>query len=345
MDTTRDQTNDDSFAAGKRPTYEELAAENCRLKMRIQELLLLIEKLGRATKRQAAPFRKHDQPVAEPKKPGRKSGRRHGTHGQRAVPPRIDEAYDVPMPKECPHCGDDQVRETHVDPQYQTEIPRTVIYRRFDVHVGVCDRCGHVVQGRHELQTSTARGAAANQLGANVHAALAIMNKQLGLSHGKCVKLLGTLFEDLTIVRGTSARLIARTAKRCEPAYEQLRHDIRRSSQAVPDETGWRVGGRTAWLHAIATERETCYVIDPTRSGQPVEQLLGSDWPGTLVHDGWSVYDNFTSAAHQQCLRHLQRRCERLLETAVGGAVRLPREVLGLIDRAYAVRRAWRAIA
>ena len=342
MDATNGGKRDHAVEAHARPSYAEVVAENIRLKARVQELLLEIEKLRRGAKRQAAPFRKHDEPVAEPKKPGRKSGRRHGRHGQRAVPPRIDETYDVPMPKPCPHCGDDQVRETHVDPQYQTEIPRTVIYRQFDVHVGVCDHCGHVVQGRHELQTSTARGAAANQLGANVHASLAIMNKQLGLSHGKCVKLLGTLFEDLTIVRGTSARSIARTAKRCEPAYEQLRQDIRNSSQAVPDETGWRVAGGPAWLHGTATERETCYVIDPTRSGQPLERLLGPDWSGTLVHDGWSAYDKFTAAAHQQCLRHLQRRCERLLETAVGGAVRLPRQVLGLIDSAYAVRRAWR---
>jgi hypothetical protein len=40
--------------------------------------------------------------------------------------------------------------------------------------------------------------------------------------------------------------------------------------------------------------QETVYVIDPTRSGQPAEQLLGKDWSGTLVHDGWSVYDRFT---------------------------------------------------
>ena len=259
-----------------------------------------------------------------------------------AVPPRIDERYDVPLPPECPHCGERQVHETHVAAQYQTEIPRTVIYRRFDVHVGVCDRCGQAVEGRHALQTSTARGAAASQLGGGVHAALAIMNKQLGLSHGKCVKLLGTLFEGLVIARGTSARSIARTAQRCEPAYQQLRKDIRASPQIVPDETGWRVGGRTAWLHAFVGRRETVYVIDPTRSGTPAEDLLGADWSGILVHDGWSVYDRFTKAAHQQCLRHLQRRCEQLLETAVRGAARLPRAVLGLIDRAYALRRAWR---
>lgn len=121
-------------------------------------------------------------------RPGRKSGRRHVPHAQRAMPPRIDETDDVPLPPlppQCPCCGDRLLRETHVAPQCQTEIPRTIIDRRFDVHIGICAHCGHTVQGRHALQTSTARGAAASQLGANIHAALAIMNKQLGLSHGK----------------------------------------------------------------------------------------------------------------------------------------------------------------
>jgi transposase len=349
MEATSGGSNHEQDTAQRRPTYEALLAENVRLKAlvrkleaRVRELEQALEKLSREGKRQAAPFRKQDQPLTEPKKPGRKSGSRHGPHAHRAVPPRIDETYDVPLPTKCPHCGESQVREIHVAPQYQTEIPRTVIYRRFQVHVGTCDHCGQAVEGRHTLQTSTARGAAASQLGAGVHAALAIMNKQLGLSHGKCVKLLSTLFEGLTIARGTSARSIARTARRCEPAYEQLRQDIRHSSQIVPDETGWRVGGRTAWLHAFVGRQETVYVIDPTRSGQPAEQLLGKDWSGTLVHDGWSVYDRFTQAAHQQCLDHLQRRCETLLETASRGAVRFPRAVLHLIDGAYALRRAWR---
>jgi transposase len=342
MGATRDEMKGEAVTAAGRPKYEELLAENRRLKAQIQELMLLVEKLRRESKRQAAPFRKQDEPVVEPKKSGRKSGRRHGPHAHRVVPPRIDETYDVPLPEKCPHCGGRHVREIHIASQYQTEIPRTVIYRQFDVHVGVCGHCGQAVQGRHTLQTSTARGAAASQLGANVHAILAILNKQLGLSHGKSVKLLGTLFEGLTIARGTSVRSIARTAERCASAYEHLRQDIRGSPQVVPDETGWRVGGRTAWLHAFVGRRETCYVIDPTRSHAPAEQLLGLDWSGTLVHDGWSVYDWFTQAAHQQCLGHLQRRCEELLEIAVRGAVRLPRAVLGLIDRAYALRRAWR---
>ena len=151
--------------------------------------------------------------------------------------------------------------ETHGAVQYQTEIPRTLIYRRFDVHVGTCDDCGRTVAGRHALQTSLARGAAASQLGPQVHALLAILNKELGLSHGKSVKLLRTLFPKLHLARATSIRSTLRTSKRCAPAYEQLRTDLHGAPEVAPDETGWRVGGRSAWLHVFVSRQETCYTL------------------------------------------------------------------------------------
>ena len=171
---------------------------------------------------------------------------------------------------------------------------------------------------------------------------MTILNKQLGLAHGKSVKLLTTLFEGLSLARAASVRSIQRTARRCQPAYQQLRQELRGASEGAPDETSWRVAGRNAWLHACVSSRSTCYVIDPTRGPKPAEELLGSGWSGTLVHDGWSVYDQFDDASHQQCVRHLQRRCQELLETAVRGAARLPRAVLTLIDQAFLLRRAWR---
>lgn len=342
-------TRDESAADVRVPSYRELLNENARLQLalqtaerRIEQLELQVEQFCREGKRQAAPFRKQEQPSVAPKKPGRKPGKRHGRHAHRSVPLRIDETYEASLPKTCPYCAGRHLSETRVATQYQTEIPRTVIYRRFDVHIGVCDDCGQAVEGRHPLQTSSARGAAVSQLGPNVHALLAILNKESGLSHGKNVRLLRTLFPELSIARATSVRSIERTAKRCQGAYEQIRQDVRGASEVAPDETGWRVGGRSAWLHAFVSGRATYYAIDPTRSHEPAEQLLGLDWSGTLVHDGWSVYDQFQQAFHQQCVRHLQRRCQQLLEAPVRGAARLPRAVLALIDRAFALRRAWR---
>ena len=116
----------------------ELRQELQALREQVAQLTTALEEERRRDKRQAAPFSK-GPPATEPKPPGRKSGHRHGSYAHRGVPPRIDEAYDAPLPQACPHCTSQQVSETHVAVQYQTEIPQTVIYRRFDVHVGTCD--------------------------------------------------------------------------------------------------------------------------------------------------------------------------------------------------------------
>ena len=154
-----------------------------QLQEQIKRLEQRLEKVEREGKRQAAPFRKNRKPL--PKKPGRKKGDDYGKHQRRAAPQTIDETYEVPLPEACPDCGETKLEKTETVVQYQTEIPRTVIHRQFNIDAGVCCGCGCRVQGRHELQTSDATGAAAAQFGPNVHAAIALANKELGLSHGK----------------------------------------------------------------------------------------------------------------------------------------------------------------
>ena len=67
-------------------------------------------------------------------------------------------------------------------------------------------------------------------------------------------------------------------------------------------------------------------------------ELIGRDYPGTLIHDGLASYDQFWRARHQQCLAHLLKRCRELLETATAGAVRFPRAVKALLQRSLSVR-------
>jgi transposase len=93
----------------------------------------------------------------------------------------------------------------------------------------------------------------------------------------------------------------------------------------IPDETGGPVGRHAAWLHTLVGPEATAYVIDPARSGAVAEAILGLDYDGTLIHDGWSPYDQFANAHHQQCLNHLQRRADDMAATATRGAVRFPR--------------------
>jgi transposase len=187
----------------------QLRAEVARLRVTFERLTAALEAERRAGKRQAAPFRKADGPVPEPKKPGRKKGRRHGHHEHRAVPAphEIDERYEAPLPDRCPKCGGRHLAETHTAPQYQTEIPRRPLQREFTIHFGQCEDCGRRVQGRHPLQTSDAVGAAASQLGPDAQASFVLLNKALGLSHGKCRRLFRDLF-GIVIARAYSSRAV-----------------------------------------------------------------------------------------------------------------------------------------
>jgi transposase len=252
------------------------------------------------------------------------------------VPSDIDEIHDAPLPDKSPCCGAG-IDETGVAQQYQVELPRRPIHRQFDVHIGCCMACGKRVQGRHPLQTSDALGAAAAQLGPVAQAAVVWLNKHAGMSHGKIARCFRELF-GIELTRGGSVQIVLRAAERCEGAYQGLLEQARESPWASVDETGWRIGGLKAWLHVVVTQLVTVYVVDPTRSAAAAMRVLGRLYAGLLFHDGWAAYDNFDQAEHQQCLAHIIRRCDEILETADKGGVRFPRAVKALMQRALAIR-------
>jgi transposase len=319
------------------PGCRALAAEVAALRAQVADLTRRLDDALRAGQRQAAPFRK-GPPQPDPKPPGRKAGDAHGEHAHRPPPPpdTISECHDAPLPDACPHCRGPLV-ETAIADQYQTDIPRQPIVRHFRVHVGHCRTCGRRVQGRHAWQTSDALGAAASQIGPAAQAAAVLLNKQAGLSHGKVAAVFRALF-GLTLCRGASARIGLRAAARVEPDYRAILADVRASGQVSADETGWRIGGWPAWLHDWVGDRATAYAIDPHRSAAVLERVIGGDWDGVLSHDGFASYDRFPEAVHQQCLAHVLRRAREMLDTATRGAVRFPRQVIGLFTDAIHLR-------
>jgi transposase len=323
-----------------RPSYEQLLEVIQQQQRQIEALQAEVARLRgeldevrRQGKRQAAPFRK-GPPKDKPQKPGRKAGAAHGKHAHRQPPPpqEITETIEAPLPDACPHCGAD-VTETEVAQQFQDEIPRAPIRRQFNVHVGCCTRCGRRVQGRHPLQTSDALGAAQSQLGPDAQAAVVDLNKEMGLSHNKIAETMGALF-GIDLTRGASAQIVLRAAQRLGPAHQEIIAAIKDSERLHLDETGWRVGGKPAWLHVWVGERATCYTVDPRRSADALERVIGIDWDGVMIHDGYATYDRFVEAIHQQCAFHILRRAREMLEGAVAGAVRFPRQVIELFTGA-----------
>jgi transposase len=307
-----------------------------QLEKRIDQLEKRLEELTRGGKRQAAPFSR-GRPKSDPMRPGRKSGEEYGTKARRAIPPVIDEIHEVPLPEHCPDCGGRRFVDRRVDHQYQVEIPRRPIYRRFDIHIGRCACCGRRLQGRHPLQTSDALGCCVSQVGPEAQAAVVMLNKDLGLSQGKISRFFQGFF-GIQLSRGGSCQIMLRAANRCEPAYQAIVQRVRQGPWIVGDETGWRIGGHNAWLHTAVGEQTVAYLIARERGFAVAGRLIGEDYAGKLIHDGYASYDRFWRATHQTCLGHLLRRCKELLETARAGAVVFPRKVKSLLRESLRMR-------
>jgi len=165
-----------------RERLEKAEAENERLRKELEEAL-------RSLKRQAAPFSRGKRKKKDRKRPGRKSGAEYGKQANRPAPERVDEEIPVPLPKQSQCCGAQTIYE-ETRPQFQEDIVKQTIVRRFDIQIGHCSCCGKRIQGRHPLQTSDALGAAQVQVGPQALALSAHLNKELGISHERSARVL-----------------------------------------------------------------------------------------------------------------------------------------------------------
>jgi transposase len=314
---------------------DRLRKENDRLKQEAERLRRELETALRASKRQAAPHSRGN-PKANPKQPGRKPGKSYGRQACRPIPSRVDERIAVPLPERCPHCGGGVERES-CETQYQEEIVRRTVVRRFDIVVGRCRQCQRRVQGRHRLQTSDALGVGSVQLGPEALTLAAILNKQMGLSLGHTQQVLSYGF-GLEVSRGGLYRALARMAGRAEPTYDGLVEAARQAPVNGMDETGWKVGGRLQWLHVAVNAQVTVYAILPGRGYEQSVEILGAEYDGFLIHDGWAAYYRFQFAFHQSCLAHLLKRCREMAQTASPAALAFPRAVEDLLQTSLELR-------
>jgi transposase len=159
----------------------------------------------------------------------------------------------------------------------------------------------------------------------------------MGLSYGKTCTLVACLF-DIQVTRGGLALALQRLGRAAAPTYEALKDTVSRADVVTPDETGWRIAGRAAWLWVFVTTKVTVYAIETGRGFLEAAKVLGEGFAGTLARDGWAPYRKFVKAKHQTCVAHLLRRCKEILATAQRGAARLPHGVRRILKEALVLR-------
>lgn len=294
-----------------------------------EELRRKLGESARKDKRQAAPFRrrKHQE---KPKKPGRKEGH-EASH--RPPPEKVDQVLDAKLPA-CPCCAGELV-DRKVDEQFEIELPPVeAVVTKFVIESGYCQRCAERFQGRHPQQTSDALGAANIHLGPRAVAMAAEMKHRLGVPYAK-IRDLYANYLDINIVPATLCRAEQRLAAKAEPSFELLKEALRRCGVVHADETGWRISRLGAYLWVFSSKDVTVYAIG-SRGGIVPEEMLGAQFEGVLVVDGYAAYDAL-ECRKGRCVGHILRRASDLAENSLPNDARYLRRLIDIFKDGIAL--------
>ncbi len=82
------------------------------------------------------------------------------------------------------------------------------------------------------------------------------------------------------------------------------------------DETGFRVDGKTQWLHVATDGAPTLKFVHTKRGGEAIEDIgVIPRYAGTLVHDCWGAYFVYDQCTHQLCGSHLLRELTFIVDS------------------------------
>ena len=147
----------------------------------------------------------------------------------------------------------------------------------------------------------------------------------------------------ITLSRSTLGNLASRAIDLLEPVYAAQFSHIRHSRVLAMDETPIKAGRkkkgklRQAYFWPIYGEAdEIAFSYSSSRAARQVREVLGEDFKGTLISDGYEAYEQYArhhpSMTHAQCWAHTRRYFEKAKD-AEPGAAAAALELIGTLYR------------
>ena len=256
-----------------------------------------------------------DGPHVKPAPPKTPSGKRRGgqpghpKHERVILPP--DQVFDH-KPTRCRRCdtplrGDDP--SPHIDQvlDLPAKLRHVVHHRR---HTLACRCCG-------TRTTAAPVPAAASGFGPKLTATVAYLSGVGRLGKRTTRTLLADLC-DLPVSLGAVSELEATVSRALAPIHTAA-HEHAKGLDANVDETGWKQGGKQAWLWVAVTALVTVFLIRPNRNRVAFDALAGPT-PGVLTTDRFPVYTHLKGRRRQVCWAHLRRDFQAMIDRRNGGS-------------------------
>ena len=237
---------------------------------------------------------------------GKKSGGQKGHPGEtlcRVATP--DDTIDH-YPEACAVCGEPltaAMATGHVARQvFDLPEPRPLFVTEHRAHGCRCAACGTQTRAAFPEAVS-----APVQYGKRISAfVLYLLHYQL-LPEKRLAVLMADLF-GVNLVTATIARISQDCAERFEGFVDAVREHVATAAVKHMDETGFRIGGKTQWLHIASTTWLTFYRVSEKRGS------LLANVTGVVVHDHWKPYYTMAGVLHALCNAHHLRELKALVE-------------------------------
>ncbi len=236
------------------------------------------------------------------RQPGGQKGHKGETLRQVADPDATIDHY----PGTCPQCGSalapDMATGHGVRQVFDLPELQPVVVTEHRAHCCRCGQCGA------ETRASFAEGVAAPvRYGMRIAAIVVYLAHYQLLPEDRPAELMADLF-GVKPVAATIARMRRRCVERCRQFVEVVCEQVNAAPVKHLDETGFRVAGRTQWLHIASTARLTFYRVSAKR-GSLLDGVIG-----IVVHDHWKPYFTMPGVLHALCNAHHLRELQALIE-------------------------------
>jgi len=239
-------------------------------------------------------------------KSGRTTGGQKGHKGETLKQVAAPETIIDHFPSLCPQCGS-SLSEPSSDGYIARQVfdlpePRPLVVTEHRAHACRCGHCGERTRAAFPDGVT-----APVQYGSRIAAFVVYLLHFQFLPEDRLTILMADLF-GVTLSAATLARMSRSCATRVQTFVDEVAKQVKAAAVKHLDETGFRIGGKTQWLHVACTERLTFYRISPKRGAVPEEVA------GIVVHDHWKPYYTMTGVLHALCNAHHLRELQALVE-------------------------------
>jgi transposase len=293
----------------------ELAAQEERhqaaMKVLLERIAELERRLGLNSSNSSKPP-SSDGPGKPPRvsslreRTGRKPGGQKGHPGKTLCRSATPDAVVDHYPPSCGACGAALSAETAhgyaARQVFDLPAPQPLVVTEHRAHNCHCTACGARTRAAFPDGVS-----APVQYGQRIAAFVVYLLHFQLLPEDRLARLMADLFS-VSLCAATIARISRDCAERFRGFVDVVRDRVADAAVKHLDETGFRIGGKTQWLHVAATTLLTFYRVAARRGSLP-DRISG-----VIVHDFWRPYYKLTGVLHSLCGAHLLRELKALVE-------------------------------